>query len=462
MLEITSIANGGSNSSIGASSNAASNLRFNSGFNDTSLTTLRYIGGADASTDRLFTLYGNITGTNSRIESSGAGTLSFTNTGAIASGHQKARNFYLGGTNTGDNTFAPSLSNFTEVTTFTKQGVGKWIITGTHTYTGATTIEGGKLTLGVTDCLANTSNVVIGAGTLDVGAGFTDTVGTLDCTGAATINLGQQCHSGFRRKQRRRRNWAGTLNITGTFVPGNGTDPGNPGSLRFGIDNTGLSATQLSKISATGWSSFGLDAFGYLTATPVGGGSAYDTWKTANAPGSHPDDDTDGDGVTNAVEFVLGGTSATNDLDKLPVVATNATDMTFTFKRKQSSIDPKTSVAIEVGTDLVTWTTRALTLHRARWCDRRSSCHGGERRSHRLRHHHPHGAEGSGLQEIRPPQGGDHTVIPLVRHSSSSTPIQWGLLMGGKRGFGLPMTKATTGTETPGAISASVKPWPTI
>jgi fibronectin-binding autotransporter adhesin len=145
LLEITSIANGGSNSSIGASSNAAGNLRFGAGFNDGSMNTLRYIGDADAETDRLFTLYGNFTGTNSAIESSGDGTLSFTNTGAIASGHPKARNFYLGGTNTGDNTFAPSLSNFTEVSTFTKQGIGKWIVSGTHTYTGATTIPEGTL-----------------------------------------------------------------------------------------------------------------------------------------------------------------------------------------------------------------------------------------------------------------------------------------------------------------------------
>lgn len=145
VLEIASIANGGSNSSIGASSNAAANLRFNSGFNDTTLVTLRYIGATDASTDRLFSLFGNISGTNSMIESSGDGTLSFTNTGAIVTSHQRARNFYLGGTNTGNNTFALSLSDFTEVSTFTKRGVGKWILTGNHTYTGATTIEEGML-----------------------------------------------------------------------------------------------------------------------------------------------------------------------------------------------------------------------------------------------------------------------------------------------------------------------------
>jgi autotransporter-associated beta strand protein len=165
VLEITSIANGGSNSSIGASSNAAGNLRFNSGFNDTSMTTLRYIGSTNASTDRLFTLYGNINGTNSRIESSGDGTLSFTNTGAIASGHARGRNFYLGGTNTGDNTFAPTLSDFnvTELSTFTKQGAGKWIITGNHTYTGATTVSEGTLLINGSTAALSTVDVASGA-----------------------------------------------------------------------------------------------------------------------------------------------------------------------------------------------------------------------------------------------------------------------------------------------------------
>jgi fibronectin-binding autotransporter adhesin len=305
LLEITSIDDGGNNSSIGASSNAVANLRFSSGFNDGSLNTLRYIGATDASTDRLFSLYGNFTGTNSAIESSGAGTLSFTNTGAIVSSHQKARNFYLGGTNTGDNTFAPTLSNFTEVSTFTKQGVGKWIITGTHTYTGATTIEGGKLTLGVTDCLANTSNVVIGAGTLDVGAGFTDTVGTLDCTGAATINLGSGATLAFAASNGiNSGNWAGTLNITGTL---------GANSIRFGTTNTALTAGQLAKITVNGSGTWTLDSNGYLVAASVA--SSYNTWATSKGltglPGSATDPakdaDPDKDGRNNLAEFAFNG-----------------------------------------------------------------------------------------------------------------------------------------------------------
>jgi autotransporter-associated beta strand protein len=96
-------------------------------------------------------------------------------------------------------------------------------------------------------------------------------------------------------------------------------------------------------------------ARGMIDLLPSGNASAYATWAAVNAPSGDPDDDFDGDGVSNALEFVLGGLATTNDLGKLPVAATSGTNMTFSFVRKQSSIDPATSVTIEVGTTLATW-----------------------------------------------------------------------------------------------------------
>jgi hypothetical protein len=89
----------------------------------------------------------------------------------------------------------------------------------------------------------------------------------------------------------------------------------------------------------------------------VSGGSPYDTWASTNAPntGNDPSADEDNDGVSNAVEFVLGGTSATNDLDKLPTTATNATEMTFTFVRDEVSVSAGVTLSIEVSNDLVNW-----------------------------------------------------------------------------------------------------------
>jgi methionine-rich copper-binding protein CopC len=83
--------------------------------------------------------------------------------------------------------------------------------------------------------------------------------------------------------------------------------------------------------------------------------SPYETWAATNAPGSEPDEDIDGDGVPNAIEFVLGGDKNTKDLGKLPIVATTGTNMTFTFVRDRDSVDPSVSVVIEVGPNLGTW-----------------------------------------------------------------------------------------------------------
>lgn len=85
--------------------------------------------------------------------------------------------------------------------------------------------------------------------------------------------------------------------------------------------------------------------------------NAYQTWALTNAISSAPNADKDGDGVNNAIEFVLGGTVGGNDLDKLPTVSTTATDMIFSFKRARSSIDGVTGLTIELGTTLSAWPT---------------------------------------------------------------------------------------------------------
>ena len=81
----------------------------------------------------------------------------------------------------------------------------------------------------------------------------------------------------------------------------------------------------------------------------------YSAWAATNAPTGDPDDDYDGDGVTNGVEFVLGGLASAKDVAKLPTVAKQAGNMTFTFVRDQDSVHPSIGIVIEVGTDLLTW-----------------------------------------------------------------------------------------------------------
>ena len=61
----------------------------------------------------------------------------------------------------------------------------------------------------------------------------------------------------------------------------------------------------------------------------------YQAWAATNAPGGTPTDDADGDGVSNAVEYVLGGSMTTNDTGKLPKISTSGGNVLFTFKRAQ-------------------------------------------------------------------------------------------------------------------------------
>jgi fibronectin-binding autotransporter adhesin len=84
-----------------------------------------------------------------------------------------SRPIYLGGTGTGDNTVQSTITG-NGAGTLTKDGVGKWILAGANTYTGATTIDGG--TLKITDARAlggsngtNGPAINLKSGTLDLG-----------------------------------------------------------------------------------------------------------------------------------------------------------------------------------------------------------------------------------------------------------------------------------------------------
>jgi hypothetical protein len=89
----------------------------------------------------------------------------------------------------------------------------------------------------------------------------------------------------------------------------------------------------------------------YVSSGPAG----YATWKAENAPTGTPSDDYDDDGVSNGVEFVIGGTKNTNDLSKLPAISINGGNLVFSFQRSQDSIDGSTTLAIQVSSDLISW-----------------------------------------------------------------------------------------------------------
>lgn len=159
-LAVASLANGGVNSSIGASTSAAGNLVFNGG-------TLRYTG-TGAVTNRAFTINNGRTATIDTATSLAfAGATGATTTGSL-----------------------------------TKTGAGRLTLTGSNTYTGATLISGGQLTVESLGSLNGTSGISLNGGdfeynsatTLTPSITFSGAGGTLSGTGtigsAVTVGTG--------------------------------------------------------------------------------------------------------------------------------------------------------------------------------------------------------------------------------------------------------------------------------
>jgi len=212
VLAVTSLADGGVASGIGASSSSAGNLIFNAG-------TLVYTGAGAAvaglnsaiylttqtpsvSTDRLFSLAGNATilsrGTYGN-ESAAAGTgnnnasLVFSNTGDLAFLTSTAKTLTLGGTSIGDNIFVPRITNNTVDSTATSVTVsgGLWILNPAvaNTYTGATSVTGGQLRAVDGVGIPTNSPISLWNGVLEVGgASFTRALAA-SVVGAGTVSL---------------------------------------------------------------------------------------------------------------------------------------------------------------------------------------------------------------------------------------------------------------------------------
>ena len=320
-------------------------------------TNLIYTGTGDT-TNRPIQIGGiGSAGTTASVANNGTGALVFTaaifNTPVGITGGSAARNLALSGSfgNSatpneiqgviGDNTLNGASAPANRVS-LAKGGTGAWKISGANTYTGTTTISSGTLILGLSHVLPDTTSVTLGAATLDADT-RTDTVGILDITGAATIRLGTG--GALRFADSSAIDWtSGTLTLTGSFLSGS--------SVRFGTGSGGLTPAQLARISKPGGGAVALNASGFLIDAPT---SSYASWASANAAGTTPAGDQDYDGVSNAAEYLLGGTVLTDDLSKLPALSTSGGNILFTFKRDQASINAGTNLSIQVGTTLLTW-----------------------------------------------------------------------------------------------------------
>lgn len=183
-----------------------------------------------------------------------------------------------------------------------KTGAGKWTLNGAHTYTGATTVSQGVLSLGQA-ALADAAAVTVAAGaTLDLNFAGIDRVGSL------TIN--------------------GVVKANGVYSAA--TDPGfitGTGSIRVGA--------------------------------PAGEG--YTSW-AANYPftagaNDGPSNDPDGDGISNLLEYVLGGVpvgAGAGNTSILPTQSLTANSLILTFKRSDLS-EADVTLKVQWSDNLATW-----------------------------------------------------------------------------------------------------------
>jgi fibronectin-binding autotransporter adhesin len=189
-----------------------------------------------------------------------------------------------------------------------KSGTGNLVLDGLLAYNGNTTVNDGSLTL-ATAALANTSVVNLnGTGVLELAHGENDTVSALL--------------------------FDGTPQATGTW--------GSSTSGATNVDDTRFSGD------------------GMLTVTSSG--SPYMAWESANGiSGAGGATDSDGDGIKNAIEFVLGTDPSgpdSNSNANLPKVTTDATYINFEFRRTDASMSLAAAQQpyVEYGSDLTGWT----------------------------------------------------------------------------------------------------------
>ena len=132
----------------------------------------------------------------------------------------------------------------------------------------------------------------------------------------------------------------GSLAITGTFVSGS--------SLRFGIDNTGLTLTQLGQITGVG--AVTLNGSGFLVSA---GGNTYADWLALNGPATGFTTDSDNDGLSNGVENVLGSNPNTYNAGLTEV---SATPTSVVFKHTLNpAVASDVSYSYQWSTDMVEW-----------------------------------------------------------------------------------------------------------
>ena len=297
-------------------------------------------------------------------------------TGTIAYANSNFRDLRLGGSGTGNNSLAaviidgptdPNTFNQNK-TSLTKNGTSTWTVSGTNTYTGPTKINEGILKLdgnnssatGAVTVLANASlggngssggQVTLASSsglaakisnwTGSAGTGYDDlSVASLVVSGSVVVKIDTTGITNFTESVK---------SFTILDAPG-GITGFNPSTVTFAT--TGFTGTGTWSLAQSGNSL--VLSYALAVADP------YLAWVTGapyNLSGANalPSADPDKDGISNSVEFVIGGNPATvSNTALLPTLSVNSTQLVFTYRLSDASayLNP----TVEYGSDLVGWT----------------------------------------------------------------------------------------------------------
>jgi len=284
-----------------------------------------------------------------------------------------------------------------KTTSIAKAGSGTWILSGPNTYTGATTVSGGTLLINnTTDSGTGTGNVNVTTGTLG-GNGFItgavaignnagsddailapgNSIDSLD-TGNLTFNSdgGYACEVDATSVTCDQVIVSGTVTIkAGATLTVSLTGSPVDGQKYFIVSNNvadavigtfdGLAQDAVVgsygsadlKISYTGDSGTGNLTGGndiVLYAVPP---SPYSTWTagpfTNPFTNTLPGVDFDNDGLSNLLEFVLGGDPTISQAGIAPTTSVSGGNLVLSFRRSDvSELSPAVTVKVELSTDL--------------------------------------------------------------------------------------------------------------
>jgi len=283
----------GNNSAIGTGT-----LTFAGAGGTTNVLGLRSL---DATNLTLANRIGDISGTSVTLKfgSAGTGNLIFTNTASASLGAGATRTLQV------DNAQTSLANGFSNTSAVIKTGTGILVFNGTHTYTGATTINVGTLKL--IGSLAASAVTVNSTGTL-AGTGSTGGNVTVNADGRLAFDVAAAPGS------------QDPLNITGilTINSGNFIDltsaatPAN-GVYVLATANGGITYTPGTVSAGFGTVSVSGNNLILTVAGGGGGSSTYSSWASTNGVTGGVNGDSDNDGISNGVEYGLNTNPAASD-----------------------------------------------------------------------------------------------------------------------------------------------------